>query len=416
MDNLFRIPEEVGASRLITVPLIIIGGLLALIVIGIIASTLSNIGLPTRSEVVERLSNRSKARLAEYMQLHTTLGPEIWPASEARPGWGETPIPVIVHNEAYAFLVGYPGTPPPGWQKVPAGSTYGGPWELVPDDTFRGEPYYHQPLEDAGRTPENFTVKVGDRWVATLFTKEYAKVSFYREFRQDLPPFLRPIVPYRLLYGLILGPTETYIEGLSHEAFHAYQGMTAPARFAANEEVHGLNSRYPWHDEALNARWQEELDLLRRGANAASDDATDAKVADLARAFLAQRETRRNAEGMSPTLIDYERRREWLEGLAKYSELAIGLQAYHATEAGAYTPVRALANDPRFRGYRTQPRFWNAQIDELQRMSNREEVRLYYSGMAQAVMLDRLMPEWKDRIWMEEVWLEDLLAEAVDTP
>jgi hypothetical protein len=40
-------------------------------------------------------------------------------------------------------------------------------------------------------------------------------------------------------------------------------------------------------------------------------------------------------------------------------------------------------------------------------------VRFYYSGMAQAVLLDRLMPDWKVRAWSEGVWLEDLLAEAV---
>lgn len=34
-------------------------------------------------------------------------------------------------------------------------------------------------------------------------------------------------------------------------------------------------------------------------------------------------------------------------------------------------------------------------------------------GFAQAMLLDRLVPDWKDQIWSERVWLEDLLAEAV---
>lgn len=415
LDDVRWMPGDIGASRLITIPLIVIGGILTLLILGVIASAISNIGLPTRSAVVERLSSRSKARLAEYFRLHASLGSEIWPGSEEQAGWGETPIPVIVHNEAYAFLVGFPGTPPDGWQTVPAGQTYGGPWEIVPDDTFHGDPYYRQPLDGTTRTPENFTVKVGDRWVATLFTKEYARISFYQGFRQDLPPFLRPIIPYRLLYSLVLGPTETYVEGLCHEAFHAYQGMRAPARFAANEGVHGLYNRYPWHDDTLSEPWRQELDLLRQGAHAASnEDAPDEQVADLARAFLARREARRAMDGMSPTLIDYERKREWLEGLAKYSELKIGLEAHHAVAAGSYTPVPGLNDDPRFRAYRNQVRYWNAQIDELQRMTDREEIRFYHTGMAQAVMLDRLMPDWKTRIWMEDVWLEELLAESVN--
>ncbi len=37
----------------------------------------------------------------------------------------------------------------------------------------------------------------------------------------------------------------------------------------------------------------------------------------------------------------------------------------------------------------------------------------YYSGFAQGVLLDRLMPDWKARLWSEDAWLEDLLAEAV---
>jgi hypothetical protein len=39
--------------------------------------------------------------------------------------------------------------------------------------------------------------------------------------------------------------------------------------------------------------------------------------------------------------------------------------------------------------------------------------RFYYSGMAQAFLLDQLMPGWKARAFDEGVWLDDLLAEAV---
>jgi len=35
----------------------------------------------------------------------------------------------------------------------------------------------------------------------------------------------------------------------------------------------------------------------------------------------------------------------------------------------------------------------------MKRQATREgETRLYYSGMAQAMLLDRLLPEWKSRI------------------
>jgi hypothetical protein len=36
--------------------------------------------------------------------------------------------------------------------------------------------------------------------------------------------------------------------------------------------------------------------------------------------------------------------------------------------------------------------------------------------MAQALILDRLMPGWKSRAFAPDVWLEDLVAEAVRGP
>ena len=54
-------------------------------------------------------------------------------------------------------------------------------------------------------------------------------------------------------------------------------------------------------------------------------------------------------------------------------------------------------------------------MNELKRMTNNEgEIRFYYSGMAQAVILDRLVPGWKDKAFAEGVYLEDLLRGAVE--
>ena len=44
------------------------------------------------------------------------------------------------------------------------------------------------------------------------------------------------------------------------------------------------------------------------------------------------------------------------------------------------------------------------------------DMRFYYSGWAQAVLLDRLSPGWKARALQPGVYLEDLLAEAVRDP
>ena len=39
--------------------------------------------------------------------------------------------------------------------------------------------------------------------------------------------------------------------------------------------------------------------------------------------------------------------------------------------------------------------------------------RFYYSGMAQAVLLDRFAPGWKAQILDQGVWLDELLDAAV---
>jgi hypothetical protein len=378
-----------------------LGGIVGVFLVAVGVTALRNRHLPKRSSVVERLSAMEKARLAELFHLRETLGDAVWP------GWGAADIPVMVYNEAYAFLVGYPGEPPPGWVKVPYDEVRGGPWEVVPGDTFQGQPYYRQALPDPHRTPENFTVLVGDRWVATLQTKEYAAIAFYNGFREELPGFLAPIFPYRLMWSLLIDSSETYVGGIAHETFHAYQGIEAPRRLYAAERGAALEDQYPWDDEDLEAAWQEELSLLYRAVRASSEGEGLA----LARQALAARTTRRADPSMSSTLVAFEREREWLEGLAKYAELSIGLQA---ARTPSYTPVPAIEEDPDFKAYATRERFWSQQVGEVQRMHNREgEVRFYYSGMAQAVLLDRWMPDWKARIWEEGVWLEDLLAEAV---
>lgn len=373
---------------------------LALLVIALVGiSALSNLGLPTHSHVTERLSALEKARLAEAIHLRRSLGDTVWP------GWGLSDIPIIVYNEEYAFLVDYP-SPPAGWLKMPQREARGGPWEAVAD-TFDGQVYYRQRLLNPDITPENFTVLVGERWVATMQTKEYGEIAFYAGFPERLPSLLRPVFPYRLAWRLIMGETENYLAALEHEAFHAFQGSVAPGRLAEAEAANERESEYPWDSSALDEAWKQEMDLLVRAVRAPASET----AADLGRQFLLRRDERRASTGLSLGLVDYERQREWLEGLAKYAELALGRVA-GATPG--YMPLPALAADPDFARYATRQRLWSQQIDEAKRTTGRAgETRFYYSGMAQAVLLDRLLPAWKERAFNPGVMLEDLLREAV---
>jgi hypothetical protein len=271
--------------------------LLCVVLVGI--SALSNRSLPARSQITDRLSEVEKARLAEAIHLRQALGETVWP------GWGLFDIPIIVYNEEYAFLVGYPD-PPDGWVRMPQNEPRGGPWEAVPDDAFEGQGYYRQRLTDPAITPENFTVLVGERWAATMETKEYMEVHFYAEFREQFPPFLQPIFPYRLAWGLLMGETETYIGGLEHESFHAFQGSLVPERLAEAETANRSESLYLWDDPSLGAAWQQELDLLIQPSG---QSRTSRPLSWCANSWRGRAPGTGRAE---PGVVDYERQREWL--------------------------------------------------------------------------------------------------------
>ena len=106
-----------------------------------------------------------------------------------------------------------------------------------------------------------------------------------------------------------------------------------------------------------------------------------------------------------------EQLREWEEGLAKYAELQISRLA--SKEAG-YESVETVQRDPDFREYAGQEEFWLEQLKEAQNTKGRSgDTRFYYSGNALAVLLDRLMPDWKPRALPGGEYLDDLLEEAV---
>lgn len=368
--------------------------------LGLIAlSALSNISLPQASARPETLNEAEQTRQAELFHLRRAVGDEVWP------GWGAADLPAITYNEGYAFLLGYTGQPPLGWVKVPAGIQHGSAWQILPGNLFDEQVIYVQPLA-SGLYPENFAVRVGERWVSSLETREWMEIHLAQTVRSDLPNFLRPIFPYRLFIRLMLGSDDKYISTAAHESFHAWQGFAAPQKFSAAETAARLDERYPWSDESLSQDWKAELqrlaDLLRSENPAALPAQT--------RRFLELRAARRQSAGLNPELIAYEQQREWLEGLARYAELEIWRQG----GLPGYEPLPSTVSLPDFDRYQGFATRWRQELDQMPRMYNDEgDGRFYYSGMAQAYLLDRLLPGWKERACDDGVWLETLLAEAL---
>ena len=356
-------------------------GLLVVCLAGAVLSLWSNQSLPGSVDDSGRLSRLNKARLAETLHLKQELGDQVWP------GLAAAEIPILLWNRDYSFLIGRDNS------TVPSG------WEEVPDDTFLGRSYYRQVSND----PQNFAVQVGDQMVASMGTKLEADLFIREMIHGSLPPPINQVVPYRLL----LQPSEVQMSAVLHEAFHVFQHANASAHFEDAEIAYQDGPSYWAIDPTMYDAWQEEIETLAQALEAESDE----EAAGLAKQFLSQRQSRRQARNLSPDMLDFERRLEWLEGVAKYVELEIWRQA---AVTDGYQPLPGMAEDPDFDDYANFDSRWLQEIGQMKRQANQEgDTRFYYTGMAQAALLDRLAPDWKVRFLEEGIWLEDLLLQAV---
>ncbi|MGD8455475.1 MAG: hypothetical protein PVF83_03745 [Anaerolineales bacterium] len=354
-------------------------GILSLCILAAGISALSNLGLPEKPESRDTFSFIDKARLAETLHLKEALGEEVWP------GWGQMEIPVMLWTEETSFLFGFP-VQPTGW-------------ETVTGDTFNEQAYYKLETEDHN----NFAILVDDRWTASMGTKWETDHFLVSQFQEMLPSPIDKIIPYRIF----IQPSEVQMTGVLHETFHVYQAISAPDKLEKAEERYGTEEEYWEADEYMGDDWREEIALLIKALDAETDD----ELTELTAQFLEQRQTRRETHGMKGDLIEFERLLEWEEGLAKYVEIAIWKQAFSSSQ---YNAIPDITQDPDFKGYETFEKRWQQEIATMKNQAaHKGDVRFYYTGMAQAFLLDRLIPGWKNRIMADHVWLDDLLIEAV---
>jgi hypothetical protein len=241
--------------------------------------------------------------------------------------------------------------------------------------------------------------------MASLYTLDWFQISLARQLRSDLPSLLQPVFPYRLFLSQLTGGSVKYISLIAHESFHSYQGSTNPAKFAEAELIARSANRYPWDDKSLQADWQKELDLLAQALR--SND--EARIRELTCQFLASHDARRMAASLPTEVSDYEQRREWLEGLARYAELEIWRQA----STGSYESLPETGGLDDFNGYGGFEKRWSQELYQIGQMADDpDDGRFYYTGMAQAYLLDRLLPDWKLKAFEDQVWLEGLLRRA----
>ncbi len=350
--------------------------LLILVAIGIALGILVAVNareLARRNHLYDssQLGPSEKAELRDIHQLRTLFGEDVWP------GFGQAQIPIILFNDRYEFLV--------GTTQAPA------PWETVAGDEFGGQAYFRRRMVQANA----FAVKVGEQWAGSIGSRERMNREMLLQVHKQLPPILARLFPY--VFATIRD--DLHAVATLHEMFHAYQAHRSEKRFTRAQSVYAHEKTYPFRDKEFAKAWDQEGALL----GAALDAPSEAAAVELVRQFFSVRDARRGRAAFRAEMLDFERELEWLEGVGKYVEMR-----FHELAAAK----KELSTGIRFR--QGLP-YWS---DELRRLRSRlgeqgGDFRFYLSGMAQARLLDRLVPGWKNHGFEDGVFLEDLLRKAV---
>lgn len=196
-----------------------------------------------------------------------------------------------------------------------------------------------------------------------------------------------------------------------HEAFHVYQDKMAPEK-SANEMV---VSQYPILDPVNNALYALEGSILKDALLSPDTQARTEKIKE----FVAVRSFRQSR--LDSNWVEYENLNEYSEGTAKYVE-------YKFLKVGeTIEPIREMYYHNGFNGYRgiLAQQFQ----DKMNNMVNIVAVnddrfgnkfgsgplrfKLYELGACQALLLDEVMPAWKDKIFDDGVYLCDMLKQSV---
>ncbi|HET6202353.1 MAG TPA: hypothetical protein VFI25_06060 [Planctomycetota bacterium] len=185
-----------------------------------------------------------------------------------------------------------------------------------------------------------------------------------------------------------------------HEAFHAFEGDKSRSGARWRSENASLLFEYSDSTPRNDALLGIESRLLGEALRAKEGESLRSAAAK----FLAMRRLRQGE--LEPRFVEFEKGLESNEGLAEYAgfrgvSLAIGVAA-----SGAVALPLEHRTEEAFLGDTFKPL---ASIGESGKNPRR---RFYFTGSAQAFLLDRLLPEWKRRVQQDAAALQDLLAEA----
>jgi hypothetical protein len=296
-------------------------------------------------------------RLGEAMVLSRAVAGKIWP------GWGLDKTPILLYESGrVAYLANHPAPP---------------------SDFFRLEaklPLLGAVYARLGRDPRftaNTSIELGGIPTACIG---------YSTGPSDLE-----------------APSLRFVALVFHEAFHAYQ---TKAGKTAKGAVEAMLMRYPELNAENLALAQLEQMILYQLVR--FEDAPDpARVKE----FLAVRQAR--SKTLGPEFIRADRGIEYQEGVPTFLEVRL---LEEARKSSATLPGLG-AEDPYALGFNSTPELkYGDYIGRLLKFSSdagTTRSRAYGTGMALALVLDRLGLDWKVPALTTDKYLDEILAEAI---
>jgi hypothetical protein len=324
----------------------------------------------------------------EYRHILETIGPDIYP------GWKWNTVPLLLYRPRVQDILLNAPRRPPGFARFTGRTVLSDRIIYARNDSTVKE----IDGQNTSMTLDSMRVLV----VADQYSRERQQIEA-NSGRPSMAQWLKD-------WGFIQSPYDE-VEIILHEAFHVHQDRLAPGKNADE----GAAAHYPLLDPGNNALVALETRILRDAALAKNAAQRRRRIEQ----FVAVRALRRL--GLDTGSVSYENLNEFKEGTARYVELRF-------LELGERVkPIAEMYLRTGFTGYHGVLREQlEKRMDDMvkvasfsdDRFSNKfgggpMRFRLYDTGGAQALLLDDVAPDWKQRIFAPGVYLTDLLAAAV---
>ena len=301
---------------------------------------------PPESERPPAMDPADRVRLAEAYRLAEAIGDSIWP------GWSRVPFATVLVAGGHEYFVRHP--------HPPSGSTPLGRDEVLGSDVFVRARAFQPgflatfPLEGVSTvvvgTPDATGAKSPTDWIVTLLHEHFHQLQ---------------------------------------EAQPGFYDKTAALGLARGDQtgMWMLNFPFAYDSPKVQAAYAAAAGALR---DALAKDGSTA-------AYLDKRATLRAA------LSDDDRKyldfQIWKEGVARYTQLRVARWA-----AGNYRATPEFAALPGYVGFEALSRSLSDQIPkelgEL-KLSESKRIVFYPFGAAEALLLDRIRPSWRDRYFSD---------------